>query len=231
MPTITDRLNRALIARNTNPNALAKKSGIAQSTIQRISDGTTVNPQQPILLALCRHLPCDFVWLQTGLGNMDNPHADKNHFSQTYSAGNIAAFRGLTEAPIIDWQEASVWNSSEIEESVRAEKATEWSQVVKLSERAYWLRVVGDLMVNPRETSYPDGTLICVDPAVTPRHNKFVLARDPLSGGAIFRKLTSDGSNWYLVPLNQQYATIPISDPLQSVIGVCVEYKPPGGAM
>lgn len=232
MTTFSQRLTKAMLARDTNPNALSKKCGISQSTIKRIKDGTTIDPQRHVLVQLARHLPCNPIWLQTGHGTMDDPSTTYAHRAeQDLPHFNVSPFRGLTQAPIIDWGESEMRAKTSSDDAAWATKPMEWTQVVTASARAFWLRVVGDLMVQAREPSYPHGTLICVDPAVAPERDRLVLARDPHTGRPIFRKLVTDGANWYLVPLNSQYASTLIDSVEASVIGVCVEYKPPGGAM
>ena len=68
-----------------------------------------------------------------------------------------------------------------------------------------------------------NGCTIIVDPDRSPKAGDFVVAKDVMTQKATFKKLTTDGSSWYLKPLNSAYPTKEIDDPSLRVIGVVVE--------
>ena len=76
--------------------------------------------------------------------------------------------------------------------------------------------------------SFPEGTIIIVDPERAPKAGDYVVAKDVIHQKATFKKLTTDGSAWYLKPLNPAYPTKEIDDPAMRVIGVVIEYQTGG---
>jgi SOS-response transcriptional repressor LexA len=63
-------------------------------------------------------------------------------------------------------------------------------------------------MTSPYGRSYPNGTLIYVDPDVPPQTGKRVIARHSESGDVTFKELAADAGRYYLKPLNPQYETL-----------------------
>jgi SOS-response transcriptional repressor LexA len=101
------------------------------------------------------------------------------------------------------------------------------------SKNAYALKVEGDSMVSqiPGAQSFPEGTILIVDPNAATRPNDYVIAKDVATQKATFKKLTTDGARWFLKPLNTAYPTVEIDDPSIRVIGRVIEFQPPGGKL
>jgi len=87
---------------------------------------------------------------------------------------------------------------------------------------AFWLTVVGDAMTAPSGPSVAEGMLILVDPDVEAVPGKLVIAQWPDSSEAIFRKLSEEGGQRYLVPLNPTYPKSLFTDECR-IIGVVVQ--------
>jgi len=77
----------------------------------------------------------------------------------------------------------------------------------------------------PGELSFPDGTVIIVDPGRAVGAGDYVVAKDVATQQATFKRLAHDGGRWYLKPLNPTYPTIEIDDPSVRVIGRVIEYR------
>lgn len=108
--------------------------------------------------------------------------------------------------PILSWVQAGTFCNSE-------------SQVLphdcemipcpnpKASGRTFALRVVGDSMTSPHGRSYPEGTVIFVDPDVLAEPGQRVIART--AKGHTFKQLSINEFNErYLVPLNPSHQPI-----------------------
>ena len=87
---------------------------------------------------------------------------------------------------------------------------------------AFWLTVVGDAMTAPSGPSVAEGMLILVDPDVDAVPGKLVIAQWPDSSEAIFRKLSEEGGQRYLVPLNPTYPKSLFTEECR-IIGVVVQ--------
>lgn len=74
---------------------------------------------------------------------------------------------------------------------------------VKVGPRAYAAVVRGDSMTSPTGRSYPNGSIVIVDPDVEPKPPCRVHAR--IGTESTFKELTQDTGQWFLKPLNPQY--------------------------
>jgi SOS-response transcriptional repressor LexA len=87
---------------------------------------------------------------------------------------------------------------------------------------AFWLTVVGDAMTAPSGPSVAEGMLILVDPDVEAVPGKLVIAQWSDSNEAIFRKMSEEGGQRYLVPLNPTYPKSLFTEECR-IIGVVVQ--------
>lgn len=109
-------------------------------------------------------------------------------------------------------------------------EAVRWEDAVASAptRSAYALLVEGDSMISPSGgVSFPPGTVLIVDPGRSSSAGDFVIAKDISTQKATFKQLTTDGSRWYLKPLNNQYPVVEIDDPALRVIARVIEAKPP----
>ncbi|AMM24787.1 LexA family protein [Variovorax sp. PAMC 28711] len=78
----------------------------------------------------------------------------------------------------------------------------------------YALRVHGDSMVSPSGDSFPEGSIIVVEPEMQPFSGDYVIALRE-GNQATFKQLVADGGDMYLKPLNPRY-------PIRSLEGAVV---------
>jgi len=127
-----------------------------------------------------------------------------------YGGDNIAPGPELmSKLPLISWVQAGAWNN--VEDPYQPGVAEKWIWVPRrYSKRAYCLRVRGDSMQAPEGPSFPDGSVICVEPDLPPEHRKFVITRLDDTQEATFKQLIIDGNQQLLRPLNPRYPIMPI---------------------
>ncbi len=198
METIGQRIRR-----------LRKEQGISQRELgDRLAWGNTRlsmyerderTPKIRQLDELSRALGCTV----TELINGEKSNVEEVTFS--------TAFR----LPVIAWEEIAQYPShSEI-----TNPQTEWVEIAKkLSDKAYALRVRGDAM----EPTFPDGSIIVVEPERSPAHGSYVVAIPQPGSEATFKQLIKDGGQWYLKPVNARYPLVSLPS-IDGVIGVVVE--------
>lgn len=189
---------------------LAERSGVSQSDISKIERRATIKPVG--VLALARALGCNPYWLESGMGEK----------SQT---GNVQAVTKRGRVPLISWVAAGKFG--EITDMYQPGEAEQWEDVVdnQPGENAFALRVKGESMTSPYPGSdtFPDGTVIIVDPSRSCDAGDYVVAKDVGTQEATFKKLVTDSGRWFLKPLNPSFPTIEIDDPALRVIGKVIE--------
>jgi SOS-response transcriptional repressor LexA len=87
------------------------------------------------------------------------------------------------------------------------------------SSTAFCLRVRGESMVRPdgREPSFPDGTIIAVDPRRKPKSGEYAVFRFNNTDEATFKQFIADGPKRVLLPLNPSYPVIELTADAQLV--------------
>ncbi|WP_164546830.1 MULTISPECIES: S24 family peptidase [unclassified Variovorax] len=89
-------------------------------------------------------------------------------------------------------------------------------------------RVIDASMTSPdseAQYSFPEGTVLLVDPNRSVDPGDFVIAKDVDTQQATFKRLAYDGGRWYLRPLNPNFKTVEIDDPKLRIIGRVTEYQ------
>lgn len=153
------------------------------------------------------------VWLGSGKGPKMAPTT------------NIQSVTTLGRVPLISWVAAG--NLGEITDMYQPGEAEQWIDAYETQpgEQAFALRVDGDSMTSPYpgEVSFPDGSIIIVDPSRACDAGDYVVAKDVATQKATFKKLVHDGGRWFLKPLNPAYPMTEIDDPSLRVIGRVIE--------
>lgn len=214
--TIGERLKWAREQRRLTQAALAKKAGVSQGTIGNIESGARDRPRD--LLQIARALQASPDWLETGKGDWQAEES------------NVVEVVPRRRVPLVSWVIAGTW--AEVQDTFHPGEADEWAEAydTRPGDNAFALRVTGDSMTSPMpgDRSFPEGTVIIVDPGRSADAGDYVVAKDVSTQKATFKRLVSDGGRWFLKPLNPTYPTIEIDDPNVRVIGKVVEYQTRG---
>ena len=93
---------------------------------------------------------------------------------------------------------------------------------VPVQRHTYALRVHGDSMVSENGDSFPDGSIIIVEPEMKAEPGDYVIAIK--DGNQItFKQLVSDGGDLYLKPLNLRYPLHALGEAV--IVGVVREFS------
>lgn len=129
----------------------------------------------------------------------------------------------IQKFPVLSSVQAGAW--TEAVESYSTIDADEWYETTeRTSKRCFWLRVQGDSMTSAIGLSFPEGTLLLVDPEREFENGSLVVAKLIDVNEATFKKLVIDAGQKFLKPLNPSYPTLPINGNCR-IIGVVVDAK------
>lgn len=177
---------------------------------------------------ICELHPINSSWLSKGAGEMLATQSAKKHELSNVTELDPQRIR----VPLISWIKAG--ELSDVVDLFHPGEAVHWEDALKSKpgRSSYALIVEGDSMVSATGAhSFPPGTVLIVDPERGAHAGDYVIAKDVQTQKATFKQLTTDGSRWYLKPLNAQYPTIEIDDPAMRIIGRVIEFRPPGGKL
>lgn len=215
METLSERLQKLIKEKGTNPTRIARQAGLKQPTVARIVSGESKMPDRKNMKAIARVLGVDEQWLWDGKGPKD---AD-------VAAGyaDIGQPANINRYPVISPVQAGAWAEVMEREDPGAWDEYELSSYEAVGS-AFWLKVTGDSMTSPIGVSVPEGSMILVDPGLPADPGDFVVAKLPETNKATFKKLVEDSGEWFLRPLNPVYPTRPFPSAAR-VVGVVVETR------
>ena len=170
--------------------ALAKKSGVAQSTIGRILRAE-VNPQSGNLEQIARAFSMSIA----GLAEMG-----QGGESVAELINDIKSVERSEYVVLISWVRAASFVDASDHPQLGDDD--EWMPRPKRSgPRTFALRVRGESM----ETEYQHGDIVFVDPDVAPGHGKDVVVLLSDRDEAVLRRLVVEGERKYLRPVNTNW--------------------------
>lgn len=134
--------------------------------------------------------------------------------------GFTAPSEHAQRVPIVPWALAAEWVKNP--DPRRLPAGTAWVMPPDSpSGRVFAMTVRDEGMQAPTGISFPPGYTIFVDPARKPVANDFLVAHLGDQAAPVFKKLTLDGSAYYLRALNPQFPMVQVGDTFES-IGVVV---------
>jgi SOS-response transcriptional repressor LexA len=189
-----------------------KLIGASKGTISHWENGNVSDPQSERFTKACKFLGGNPQWIMTGKGE---PFAVKQNVT------NITEMMANTVMiPILNPDE--VWDYVQ---HLKLGRKVEMRTCPKsCSDSTFALKVTGDDMVSvmPSASNLLPGSVIYIDPEVKPPTGSIALAILK-SGEEVVRKLVKDGDDLYLMPLNNLYSRIKVTDGVK-LIGkvICV---------
>lgn len=137
-------------------------------------------------------------------------------------SGVSAGGRGLdvrAEVPLVSSVEAG--NYTVIDNFKPRQQFETVPVSVPIKRHTYALRVHGDSMVSEIGDSFPEGSILIVEPEMAAEPGDYVIALNQ-SNETTFKQLVKDGGDLYLKPLNSRYPIKPLNG--ARIIGVVREF-------
>lgn len=221
-----DRLNQAMALRGKSRRELAEAMGISVQAVGMVcrgQSGAFTAENNAKAAAFLRVSPD---WLATEMGDI-SPKLGKTSTPSHTETQNVTPVDLRAKVPLISWVQAGDFQG--VTDVYEPGQSDEWVDIHELSvsDNTFALRVTGDSMEShiPGARSFPEGTILIVDPNRAANAGDYVIAKDVQTQRATFKKLAHDGGRWYLKPLNPAYPTVEIDDPAVRIIGRVVEYQ------
>ena len=170
-------------------------------------------PSGSNLIRLAKLLKCSPEWI---LGNTDDLEPIEAYPSISPSQPNSRLI------PVVSWKKAASLGSHH--DSLESVDVLDWVPAFTASSAgSFALAVHGNSMVSPYpgEKSYPDGTMIYIDPQKEVNPDMRVIATIPSYETPVFRSLVNESGKLFLKPLNPQYPVIEVTDETQ-ILGVVI---------
>ena len=173
------------------------------STLSRVERGAV--PSFPIVDGFCKLFGWSLADLEKKLNRNEIKEADAlyiPHKKHTETVGR--------DVPIVSWVNAGEWKESPCIESYEQETIFITGRMPK---NTFCLEVSGCSMENKdAKDSFPDGSLILVNPDRIPELKDYVVAIDETTQDATFKQLIEDCGKKKLKPLNPQFPVMDITE-------------------
>lgn len=187
---------------------IAELSGLEQGNISRMERGQQDIPHSK-LIALAKALGTT-----AGRIYMD-AETQGEEVSEDATAYQLTQALGIRHVPLISWVEAGSFAEA-VDSYARGTGKRMIQTSLKVGRLAYALEVHGNSMNNPRDErrSFPNGSVIIVDPAREYRNGSLIIARVDDESETTFKQYVEDAGRRMLMPLNPQFPALPIDQPL-----------------
>src|SRR3990167_7101179 len=196
MASLSSNMKALMSSAQINASELARRTGIAQPIIHRLSTGQNMNPKLATIKPIARYF---MVTVSQLIG--EEPLPNDQSFIRTSSE-----HRGWNRVPLISWKDAINWPDT-LPQYQSSSDAIYISTDANVSKLAYSLVMKGCAM----EPLFPDGTTIVVEPKRKPNDRDFAVVKLPGEEEARLKQVIIDGKDYYLKSLNPDLGGIQVT--------------------
>ncbi|WP_338494204.1 XRE family transcriptional regulator [Erwinia aphidicola] len=175
---------------------LAEKVGVVRRQIAAYEAGDS-KPRGKVLENLAHTLGATVDWLATGSGNGPD-------------ISNVRRTVTVRELPIISLASVSSYSPEDPESKMSI--IGYMPSPHDAGEFSYAIQINGESMVSLSGPSFPDGTIIVVDPSASVNHGDFAVFSNIYNKEATFKQLIVDQNKEFLNPLNPSYPLLEKGD-------------------
>lgn len=196
MASLSSNLKILMELSKINASELARRTGVAQPIIHRLSTGQNLNPK----LATVKPISEYFMVTVSQLIGEESLPSDKSFYRVN------SEHRGWNRVPLISWQDAIHWPNTQ-KKYEETEETVYVSTDANISKLAYGLKVKGSSM----EPIFPEGTTVIVEPGRQPKDRDFVVVHLDEESESRLKQVIIDGSDHYLKSLNPDFEEIKLT--------------------
>lgn len=197
-------LKRAKQQRGLTMEMVAEQLGITKSAVSQWRKSSMIDKHR--LAPLSRILDCPPVWLLMG-----EPVSVSGAVRDQHAVYNNPRVRMV---PVISFTQAGSWVDSA--DPYEAGHGSHYEPVPDVGPHAFIVEVEGASM----EPKISAGTMVVVDPDVSPRSGDFVVAKRDNERSTL-KRYEVDGERHFLVPVNPQFPTLEMREG-DRIVGVVV---------
>ncbi len=212
MASLSSNVKTLMSLAQINASELARRTGIAQPIIHRLSTGQNTNPKLATVKPIARYF---LVSVSQLIG--EEPLPNDQSFLRVSSE-----HRGWNRVPMISWQDAVNWPVP-LPHYENSNEAIYVSTDAPVSKLAYGLTIKGGAM----EPLFPEGTTIVVEPKRKPANRDFVVVHMQGEAEARLKQVIMDGNDHYLKSLNPDLDDVKVArlDNADQFLGVMAQAK------
>lgn len=185
---------------------LCRVTNVSQATLWRLLNGDT-DPRASTLNAIATYFNISVDQL---LGNQPITKATSNAATTQNNAAYLPIF--------------SLEKPNELLKMIGKVVPGNWNKWLdvesSIKNSCFVVEITGDSMW----PDFTEGTLIIVDPTITPKHRSYVLCQLHKTNEIIFRQYIEERTEKLLKPINYAYKTIPLQK-TDAVIGVIIQSR------
>lgn len=196
MASLSLNLKTLMSLSQINASELARRTGIAQPIIHRLSTGQNTNPKLATIKPIARYF---MVSISQLIGEEPLPN------DQSFLRIGSEHRSGWNRVPLISWKDAIKWPDA-LPTYQNSNNAVYISTDANVSKMAYSLVIKGCAM----EPLLPQGSTIIVEPKRNPNNRDFVVVHLQGEEEARLKQIIIDGNDRYLKSLNPDLEEVKI---------------------
>ena|SRR3990167_6463527 len=169
MASLSSNLKNLMSVAHINASELARRTGIAQPIIHRLSTGQNTNPKLATIKPVARYF---MVSVSQLIGEDPLPLPKEQVFPLDLDESSPAELRGWNRVPLISWKDALNWPEN-LKQYQNSNDVAYIPTDANVSKLAYSLQIKR-YSINDHPL-LPDGTTIIVEPKRSPQDGDFVV--------------------------------------------------------
>lgn len=199
---LRDNLLHLMKQQEASMTDIHRHTGVPITTIQRICKDINANPTLASLIPIAEFFSLTLAQL---IGEEPLPDASMQKTIPQY----------WKNVPIICWQQATKWPEISLSGHQQRYLTTE----LQVSATVFSLEILED-----HHDSFHRGSLLVVDPEITPNHRDYVISVKEGSPLASLKQLLIHENDSYLKPTNPEFKTTLMNES-QCIIGVVIQVR------